>query len=60
MVARRVDEPDRVSTPLELLFDLCFVVSPAPIHVAAVLLAGLVVATVRNARRSGSLGGIGL
>jgi low temperature requirement protein LtrA len=29
MVAREVDEPHRVSTPLELFFDLCFVVAVA-------------------------------
>ena len=29
MVARDVDEPHRVSTPLELFFDLCFVVAVA-------------------------------
>jgi hypothetical protein len=27
MVARNTDEPHRASTPLELLFDLCFVVA---------------------------------
>jgi low temperature requirement protein LtrA len=29
MLARRIDEPHRASTPLELLFDLCFVVAVA-------------------------------